>query len=488
MPYRDFRDYLTCLEKAGLLKWVDAEVEVDWELSCVARAVFRGLPSEKRFAIGFRKIKGFDSPVVVGAIGASKEVQALAMECSPDVPSIHGKWSQAQARPIAPIMVETAPCKEVILKGKDIDLHKFPIPVWTPEKDAGAFLQPVWISKDPETKVRNVGMYRCQIKARDKTGVYYSHGEKHGAFIQGKYDRLNAKHEAAAVIGCDPSVYMGGVTKLPFNVDELGVAGGIRCQPLELVKCETIDMEVPASAEMVIEGEFLPNEVEPEGPFGEWTGYMASAPFGMPIFHVKCITHRRNPIILGVLSQMPPSESSGVRQALSEGTLWKHLTQDLKLPGIVDVHMPESGGAVAWLWISINKLYVGQVQQIASASIGCLGGTWSKWIVIVDDDVDIRDPFAREWALGFRVRPEKDIHFTPVTSALLMDPSAAPDEAFPVGERTGAKVIIDATKKWAYPQIALPPRKYLEEVIKRWPQYGLPEIDSSWVFRGVPED
>lgn len=487
MPYKDLREYIQRLEKEGLFRWVDEEVDKDWELSCVMRAIFRGLAAEKRVAVGFRNVKGYNIPVVVGIIGASKQVQAMALETEPDAVKIHEKWVKAQENPIDPVMVSSGPVKDVIIKGKEVDLYKIPVPVWTPGRDPAPFFNPLWVTKNPATMGRNMGMYRVHIKGKAKTGIYFAGSHQHAQNDIAAWDALNKPTEAAFIAGCDPSIYIAAVTKVPPGVDEFSMAGGIRGEPVELVKCETVDIEVPASAEYIIEGEFRPNEREPEGPFGEWTGYMASAPFGMPVFHVKCITHRKDPIYQGVISQMPPSESSGVRQALYEGLVVKHLKHDLKLPGIVDVHLPESTGCNGYLWISLKKSYPGQVEQVAAAALGRMGPRISKYIVIVDDDIDIRDAFAREWALGFRVRPEEDIQISRVTAALSMDPSATDDENIPLDDRTGAKVVIDATKKWEFPAIALPPRKYLEKVTSQWSKYGLPEVDSSWVFRGVPE-
>ena len=168
-------------------------------------------------------------------------------------------------------------------------------------------------------------------------------------------------------------------------------------------RCETIDLEVPATAEIVIEGEIYPGERVSEGPFGEYTGYMGG-PYQMPPFHIKCITHRKKPIYHALFSQMPPSESSLMRQIPEEANIKYHLSHFLKIPGIVDVHLPESGGSYAWCWISINKKYPGHVQQVLCASWTHYP-SFAKWIVVTDEDIDIRDPFMREWALSWRVEP-----------------------------------------------------------------------------------
>jgi len=470
LPYRDLRDYLAVLESKGLLKWTSREVDKDWEISCVSRVVM-SRPEHDRFAVGFRRVKGYEVPVVVGIIAANRAIYATALETSQNIEDIIKKWSDALSKPIDPIMVDKAPCKEVVHYGEDVNLNKFPIPVWTPEKDPAPFLTaPCVVTKDPETGIRNVGIYRIQIKGKNKTGVLWDLPSQHAAIHFSKYEALGKPMPAAIVIGADPTVCMTAAAKVPFGVDEFAVSGGLRGKPLELVKCETVDLEVPASSEIVLEGEFLPHVREPEGPFGEYTGYMGPVN-DMPVFNVKCITHRADPIYHAILSQMPPSESSLLRQISTEAEVYKHLVHDLKIPGIIDVHCPESGGSYAILWIRMKNTYLGHAKQVLSAS-WTHHPSFAKWIVVADQDVNIRDPFVREWVLSFRVQPDKDVLIIPNTSSILLDPSAAPPEV-PLWKRHGSKILIDATRKWQYPDIALPPQKYLNKVKERWLEYGL---------------
>lgn len=475
----DLREHLSLLEERGLFRWVDTEVDKDTELSAIVRCLFRGLPQEKRFGVGFRRVRGYDIPVIVGALAASKHVLATVMESEPDPLAIQARWAEALANPVAATVVRDGPCQEVVLRGDEVNLFKFPSPTWLPEKDSGCFFTPLWVTKDPETGVRNVGMYRTEVKGKNRTGVYYANVDQQAYVHQVKHEALGKPMEAAFYVGGDPAIYTAGVAKCPPGVDEFAVAGGLRRKPIELVKCKTVDIEVPATAEIVVEGEFRVGEREPEGPFGEWTGYMAGSPFGMPVFHVKCITHRHRPLLQGVLSQMPPSESSGLRQMLYEGLVLKHLKYDLKMTGIVDVHMPETVGCNGMLWISVKDSYPGQPFHVAMAAYGRLGPSWTKWVMVVDEDINIRDAQSREWVLNFRVRPEKDIHILPETMSLLMDPSAG--EHIPLHERRAGKVFIDATKKTEYPPIALPPKAYLNLVEERWESYGLPNVDFSWI-------
>lgn len=469
MPYKDMRDYIAALEARGLFKWVSAQVDAQWEVSAAVRLLFRRYGQENRVALGFKAIKGHSVPLVTGIIGGSRKVYGMALECEPAVENIIEKWGRALRSPLEPKRVDWGPCKEVILKGDDADLGRFPIPIWTPEKDPAPFITaPCMITKDPETGLRNVGVYRMQVKGPRRTGVLWDLPSQHAAMNFAKYQ--GRPMPVTVAIGADPTVIIAAASKVPYGVDELAVAGGLRGQAIEVVKCETIDLEVPANSEIVLEGEVDPSRLEREGPFGEYTGYMGG-PYEMPVFEIKCITHRRNPIYHALFSQMPPSESSIMRQMPEEAHIYKHLVHDLKIPGIIDVHLPESGSSYATLWIRMKCSYPGHSKQVLCAS-------WThhpsiaKWIIVADEDIDIRDPFQREWALSWRVRPKEDTFIIPDASSVLLDPSSAPQEV-PLWERKGSKMCIDATKKWSYPALALPPQKYLDMAERRWEEYGI---------------
>ena len=474
MPYDGLRPYLQVLEQQGLMRWVDKEVDKDWEIGTVIRMIFRAMPEEKRYGIGFRNIKGFPGGrFVAGVIAVSHEMIGRALDCEPDSEKIHERVIAGINHPIEPVIVETGPCKEVILGPDSLDLGKLPIPVWTPEKDAGPYLTPLWVTKDPDTGRRNIGIRRCQIKGADKTGILFGAPDRGGAIHHEKWKQRGEAMPAAIFIGVDPVQYL--VAPSRYGADELAVAGAIRGEAIELVKCETVDLEVPATAEIVIEGEIAADELEPEGPFGEFTGYMAGGR-ERPVFRVKCITHRKDPIVLGVISQFPPSESSMIKRALLEAGLKRHLREILNLPGITDVHVLEPGGGTAILWIAIKKMYAGHVDQAVFGAMGHFGMSYFKWIVVTDDDIDINDPFMRDWVMAWRVRPDQDMRIISGTAPVELDPSAfgpgiAPEDA------TAAKVIIDATRKWDYPALSLPPADRMREVAADWESYGLPPLD-----------
>jgi 4-hydroxy-3-polyprenylbenzoate decarboxylase len=193
------------------------------------------------------------------------------------------------------------------------------------------------------------------------------------------------------------------------------------------------------------------------------------------VFKVKCITHRKDPVMLGVISQFPPSESSMIKVALLESNLLAHLTKALNIPGIADVHALEAGGCTATLWVSVKKIYAGQIDQLALGVWGYMGMSYFKWIVVTDDDIDIRDPFMRDWVMAWRVRPDKDMRILTDTAAVELDPaSLLPDVASE--DIRGGKALIDATKKWGYPDVSLPPLGQLRKVAAGWSKYGLPPL------------
>lgn len=247
-----------------------------------------------------------------------------------------------------------------------------------------------------------------------------------------------------------------------YGLDELSVAGGLRGEAVDVVKCETHDLLVPATAEIVIEGFFRPNFLEEEGPFGEYPGYMGPKAMSY-VMDITCITHRNNPIYQAFLSQMPPSESSMIRSIGREAGIYKHLVSDLRLP-VKDVHLLEAGGAAAYLAISMKKEYEGQVRQVMLAAWS-VDPTLGKFCVVVDDDIDIRDQFMLNWAMSWRVQPHKDVFMIEDLPAVRLDPSQAADDVpqLDPSRRVSSKMGIDATRKHKFPPIALPPKSILKK-------------------------
>lgn len=482
MAYEDLRAYLDALERDGLFHWVENEVDPSWEISALARMIFRGYREEDRYGLGFRNIGGCPGGrLVTGVTAISSRQIGVAVETKSEPGAIFERVNGGIRNPISPVMVDSGPCKDVILMGEEADLTLLPVPTWTPEKDGGPYLTPLWVTKDPETGVRDIGVRRCQLKGPRHTGIQFAAPDRYGAVQWAKWRERGEPMPAALFSGVDPVITLVGPGR--YGRDELEVAGGIRGEPVELVQCETVDLEVPATAEFVAEGEITTDRVEAEGPFGEFTGYMAGDR-ECPVFHVKCITHRRDPILVGLISQFPPNESTVLKRHFLETAIHRHLASTLKIPGLVDLHMPEAGGSAAALWMSVRKVYAGQVEQLMNGALGFCGMSYFKWIVVVDDDVDVRDPFIREWVMNYRVRPDKDIRVLSDMGALELDPSSD-DPARGDRPMTGAKALIDATKKWRYPDVSFPPRRYLERVREDWSKYELPPLGEINLPRGL---
>jgi 4-hydroxy-3-polyprenylbenzoate decarboxylase len=472
MAYKDLREYLETLKQHGKLKVIDAEVDKDWEISAVGRVAFQTIHETERPALMFSNVKGHTSPVVFGILGGSREIYSLALGTTPD--QIQEKWAKAQQNPIPPRIVENGPVKENILLGDDIDIFKFPVPTWTVEHDPAPYLtSPFVFTKDPETGIPNVGTYRCMLKDKKKMGVWVNfvqHARKHVEM----WDARNEPTPVAVVLGTDPTIGLCSVARMIYGLDEIEAAGGLRGEPVDMVKCETVDLYVPATAEIVIEGYFRPNELEIEGPFGEYPGYMGPKAMSY-VMDITCITHRNNPIYQAFLSQMPPSESSMIRSIGREAAIYKHLVKDLKLP-VKDVHLLEAGGAAAYLAISMKKEHEGQVRQVMLAAWS-VDPTLGKFCVVVDEDIDIRDQFMLNWALSWRVQPHNDVFIVEDMPAVRLDPSQAADEVAQLDKtrRTSSKMGIDATKKHQFPPVAMPPKEHLEYVRENWEKYWTPE-------------
>jgi UbiD family decarboxylase len=251
MPYRDLREYLQVLEEKGLLCHVTAEVDKDWEISAVCRHTFRSIPQERRPALMFDHIKGHDIPLVVGILGGSREIYATAL--GTDLNGVWEKWQRGK-NPIPPRLVETGACQEVVHMGDEANIEMLPAPVWTVGQDPGPYhTSPFVISRDPETRVPNVGTYRLQVKGPRRGGFMINPQRNMRQHIQ-KNESQGSGTDAAIVFGTDPVIGLASVSPFPYGVDELAAAGGIRGEPVEVVRCLTVDLEVPATAEIVVEG------------------------------------------------------------------------------------------------------------------------------------------------------------------------------------------------------------------------------------------
>jgi len=329
--YKDLREHIAALEKANQLVRITRPINKDTELMPLVRCQFRGLPEKERKAFLFENVTDisgtkFDVPVLVASHAASRAVYATAMNCKPD--EIADRWMKARQNPIKPCIVSGGPvqeevhCSSTLLEHGGLD--ELPVPISTPGFDNAPYLTAAnWISKDPETGIRNIGNYRAMVKSQTRLGILNVPGKDLRTSWE-KCRALGKPLEAAIVIGAVPAVGLVAAIRFPYEVDEYDISGGIAGEPIQLVKCKTVDIEVPATAEFVIEGIMPTDSMEREGPFGEFSGFMASEQVG-PYFNVTCITHRRNPVYNAFISQFPPSESSLITRLGMENAYKKFL-------------------------------------------------------------------------------------------------------------------------------------------------------------------
>ena len=481
--YRDVREHLQALEERGKLIRIQREINKDTELMPLVRWQFRGLEEADRKAFFFENVvdvkgKRYSMPVSVGTLAANTEIYAIGLMCDPE--EIHERWTKAQMNPIAPVTVGSGPVHEVIWQGKDLvnghGLDIIPVPISTPGFDNAPYLTSAnWVSKDPETGIYNIGNYRGQMKSSTRVGGLFArqHMGQHWRKCMARGTPL----EAAIVIGAIPSIAYAATAKVPYDFDEYRLAGGLAGEPVELVKCVTVDIQVPATAEIVIEGIIPTDSIEPEGPFGEYTGYIGQRGLS-PYMEVTCITHRRDAIYTALISQFPPSESSKIKHVGTEKIICKFLRYDSGNPAVLDValHDEVSGSGQAYCVIKMKKSSVADVWRALNATAG-YASNYAKVCIAVDEDVDIGDPAMINWAICFNVIPDKDVVIAKGKGGGL-DPSAHP----PVtagSERTETEMtalLIDATRPWPYPPVSLPRKELMERSKAIWGELGLPPL------------
>src|SRR5450432_914180 len=351
-PRLDLQEHLADLEAKGLLVRIDHPVDKDTELHPLVRLQFiGGIPEAQRRAFLFTNVvdgagRRYDIPVVVGAIAASAEIYSLGMRR--EVGDIGAAWLAAIANPIPPVRVAAPQCQDVVITGDalrapDGGMKLFPVPISTPGFDSAPYLTAtLCITKDPVTGIQNIGTYRAALKATDRLVVrMVARAGGAGGFLHWqKYQALKQPMPIAIVIGAAPVVMFTGAQKLATDLDEMGVAGALAGRPVPVAKCVSIDLDIPADSEIVIEGLIDTDKLEPEAPFGESNGYVALEAFNMPM-QVTAITHRRKPVFASIISQVTPRESSLIKKVAYEPLFLDHLRHELAIKGIRRVVMHE---------------------------------------------------------------------------------------------------------------------------------------------------
>jgi 4-hydroxy-3-polyprenylbenzoate decarboxylase len=500
LAYDDLRDWIKALDRAGELKRVRIEADPILEITEIADRVSKSrsrTKDEKRDdkqgslggkALLFENVKGYPgAQVLINQFGSARRMR-LALEVDEldeianrirgfmDVKSPQGFLDKMKMLPMLaelgklfPKTVPTGPCKEVI-KRDNFSLLDFPILQCWP-KDAGRFITlPCVITRDPKTGKRNVGMYRMQIYDERTTGMHWQrqkvaaeHYRDHlrraandgetgvtarptavdimarssGGAKLADGDRPTGRMEVAVAIGTDPALTFSAIVPAPPEVEEFIIAGFLRQKPVELVKCETVDLEVPANAEIILEGYVNLDELRTEGPFGDHTGFY-SLEDEYPVFHVTCVTHRKDPIYATTVVGKPPQEDAWMGKAVERIFL---PLMKLTIPEVVDINLPIEGVFHNLMLVSIRKSYPGQARKVMNAIWSLGQAMFTKCIIVVDEDVDVQDVADVTLKALNNIDPERDIQFT-------LGPIDSLDHAARLANY-GSKMGVDATRKWS---------------------------------------
>ncbi len=496
MPYASLRDFIERLERDGRLVRVSAPVSPVLEMTEIqTRLLAEGGP-----AVLFENVveeggKAYGMPVLANLFGTVERVawgmdrapgqlrevgETLAFLRQPEPPGgLREAWEKwpllKQVMAMRPKTVSRAPCQEVVLQGADIDLSALPVQTCWPGEPAPLITWPLIVTQGPDpdgdkADSFNLGIYRMQVIGRDQTLMrWLKHrggAQHHARWKQSRPEPL----PAAAVIGADPGTIIAAVTPVPDTLSEYHFAGLLRGQKIELVDCKTVPLKVPATAEIVLEGEVSLEDYRDEGPYGDHTGYYnAVEPF--PVFNVKAITRRREPIYLSTFTGRPPDEPSVLGEALNE--VFVPLLQQ-QFPEVRDFWLPPEGCSYRVAVVSMKKAYPGHAKRV-------MLGVWSylrqfmytKWVIVVDDDIDARDWKDVIWAVSTRMDPARDITVIEGTPIDYLD-FASPESGL------GSKIGLDATDKWT------PETKREWGTKIRMADEVVEKIDRMWSDLGLP--
>ncbi|HEX9794353.1 MAG TPA: menaquinone biosynthesis decarboxylase [Planctomycetota bacterium] len=491
MAIDSVREWIEVLERAGELVRVRAEVDPLLEIAAITDRVSKSAGPGGRVgegagnkAILFEKVKGSAMPVLINAFGSrrrcglslgvermeehAERLEALLEQSPPEglLDKLRMIPKLAALGKVFPKHVSKARCQEVVWRGDEVDLGRIPVLTTWPQ-DGGPFVTfPLCVTQDPVSGRRNLGTYRLQVFSRNETG-FHTHRHKDA---RRHLDKTAGRLPVAVVIGADPATCFASVVPAPPDIDELLIAGFLRQKPVPLVKCLTVPLEVPATAEIVLEGwvDTDPASYRREGPFGDHTGFYSLAD-DYPVFTVDCVTMRRDPVYHTTLVGRPPQEDCWMTWAI-ERLLLPVLRK--QFPEILDYRMPFEGVAHNLMYVKIQKAYPGHAQKIMNAIWGLGQAMFTKVIVVVDQDVDIHDDAEVAWKVLNHIDPQRDLQFT-------MGPVETLDHASRAA-CYGSKVGIDATRKWPeegfqrdWPDEIVMSDDMVAQVERRWAEFGL---------------
>ena len=491
--YPDLRAHIAELEKQGLLVRVTRPINKDTEMHPLVRWQFRGgIPEDDRKGFLFENVvdskgKKFDIPVAVGILASNRAIYSVGIGC--DVSMINEKWNHAEANPVPPVEIENAPCQEIVVEGKELEeegkgVDSLPIPISTPGFDNAPYAScSMFITKDPETGLQNIGNYRSQVKSRNRMGM-----NPEVELNQGIVDHINKckemgikKMPACLVLGAPPCITFTSVHKLPKQADEMAVAGGLVGAPIRVCKAKTVDLMVPADAEIVVEGFIDTEYLEPEGSFGESHGYMNLKEYN-GFFDVTAITRRKDAVLVSIISQVTPSESSLIKRVAYEPAFLNHLQNHLNISGVKRVFMHEP-------LTNLRKLVVIQMAsdaleaEVWRALYGAssFSSSVGKITVAVNEDIHPENLDMVFWAMSYRMRPHLDVRILDHKDMGHGPRAGKEDNHY---EATDSAMLINAMLKRPYAPISLPAKEFMENAKVIWDELGLPELKPEMPWYG----
>lgn len=470
-PIDDLRRYIAALEAHGELHRIGTEVDWKFELCHISKVN----EERKGPALLYEKVKDNVIPVFTSAFTTPRRM-AIALEQDPSLSmcQLSRKWMELTTkRMIKPEFVDEPPVLENILEGDAVDLQKFPSPWFYPD-DGGRFFvtSGFLVTKDPDTGWTNLGTYRSQVLGKDILGSQIIKG-KHGDMHMKKYQERGELMPAAAVVGCDPVLFLSASTLVSAQVDEYDVAGALRGRPVPVFRSELTGLTLPANAEIIAEGWIDPNELMDEGPFGEYTGYYSGnkgKDYPKPVLRVKRILHRNKPIFWATTVGKPINDIHMIQSLNRTATLWYDL-ETMKVPGIQSVYLPAAATGRFWVVVSVKQMYPGHSCHVGNAVIASTTGHYGvKGVIVVDHDIEADDMDRVWWALATRFDPKRSAQIIDRGRSTPLDPGL-PIEARDITSR----IILDACTPYEWtnkPQEIFMDRAVLQKVSDRWNEYG----------------
>ena len=467
MSYTDLRDWTTTVDRLGDLRTL-RQAQWDLEIGIITELVM----NQHGPALLFDDIPGYPSGhrIVANALGGLGRVAlTLGLPTDRDVKTTLRLWQEKKRglKPIPPKVVKDGPVMENVYRDGDVDLFTFPTPRWH-EHDGGRYIGTgsVDITRDPEDGWVNLGCYRVMIHDRNSVGFYISPG-KQGRIHRDKWFTRGGRMPVAMSFGHDPVIFLAGGIEIPWGLSEYDWAGGIKGAPIEVIEGPVTGLPIPARAEIVIEGFVDPADKKTEGPFGEWTGYYASAEREEPVVRVAALYHRHNPIILGCPPVKPPSELAYYRSFLRAAAIEEELA-GAGVPDVKAVWCHEVGGSRLFNVVSIHQRFAGHARQAAMVATQCHAAAYlGRFTVVVDEDIDVMNLDEVMWAVCTRCDPEKDIEILRRCWSGPLDPIIPPGQ-----KGLNSRAIIDATRpfEWRdkFPVVAESSPERRAEVMKKW--------------------